>query len=277
MKHFTKLLVVWVVLTLGGLAEAQVITFDEMAPRDATILGTVVCADATGFRFFSDHFHLIGGNFLTDFSSNGTSYIGYESGRGFPITMERVGGGTFALYSIDAAEFYSPSSPDRPNAEMLTITGVQQGGGTVSYTLNLDGIHDGPGGVPDFEHFVLPGTFVNLTSVVFTGLRAGNLAGGVGIDNIEYQAAAPEVLPACVATPLPSNTPPISILSPVAGNVVGTVRLEAAAAPNASVASVQFKVDGVEVGAGPDRRTLRGVLGRHNGGRWPAHHHRRSP
>ena len=148
MKNFVRFLVVGFALTLGGQAEAQqLLTFDELAPTQIPILGSVVCANATGFRFFSEHFHLIGGTFLQDFSSNGTTHIGYESGRGFPITMERVGGGTFSLFSLDAAEFYAVPGTDRPDAQMLTITGFQQGGGTVSYTVNLDGIHDGPGGV----------------------------------------------------------------------------------------------------------------------------------
>jgi hypothetical protein len=235
-------------LFFNGQAEAQVISFDELSPADIPILGTVVCADGTGFRFFSNHFHLIGGTVQQDFTSNGTSHLGYESGRGFPITLERVGGGTFSLLSLDAGEFYYPAT-DRPDAEMLTITGFQQGGGTVSHTVNLDGLRDGPGGVDDFEHFVLPGTFVNLTSVVFTGLRPGNLDGGIAIDNIAYQLAAPEVLAACVATPLAPSTPTVSITSPLAGNVVGTVSIQANATDNIGVASVQFKVDGVNLGA----------------------------
>ena len=193
MRKLVGLLVVGLALTLGGRAEAQVVTFNEITPTSNPILGSIVCATGTGFRFFSDHFHVIGNvYFPEDYSSNGTTQIGYESGRGFPITMQRVGGGTFSLQSLDAAEFYSVPVPDRPDAQMLTITGFQQGGGVVSYTVNLDGIYDGPGGVIDFEHFVLPNTFVNLTSVVFTGLRVGNVSGGVAIDNIAYQLAAPE-------------------------------------------------------------------------------------
>ena len=73
-----------------------------------------------------------------------------------------------------------------------------------------DGVRDGIGGVPDFEHFVLPPTFVNLTSVVFTGLRSTG-DGGLAIDNIEYDAGAPEVLPGCVVTPQAPTGPAISI------------------------------------------------------------------
>lgn len=251
MKNVVGPLVVGFVLTLGVSADAQVITFDELSPPDIPILGSVVCVDGTGFRFDSDHFHLIGGTVLQDFSSNGTSHIGYESGRGFPITLQRVGGGTFSLFSLDAGEFYAVPGNERPDAETLTIVGFQQGGGTVSHTVNIDGIHDGPGGVPDYQHFVFPSTFVNLTSVVFTGLRAGNAPGGIALDNLEYQLASPEVLAPCVAIPLAPESPTVSITSPVAGNVAGTVLVEALATDNVGVVSVQFRLDGADLGA-PD-------------------------
>ena len=63
----------------------------------------------SGF-FLVARFHVIGlGNTITlqDYTSNDTSHVGYESGRGFPIVLERVGGGTFSLFSLDAAEFYA--------------------------------------------------------------------------------------------------------------------------------------------------------------------------
>ncbi len=246
-KLLSSCLAVGALFALAVRADAQVLSFDEVAPPDATILSAVVCADTTGFRFVSDHFHLIGGDFLTDFSSNGTSYIGYESVRGYPITMERVGSGTFSLQALDAGEFYSPASPSHPNAQTLTLTGFQQGGGMVTHTLTLDGIHDGPGGAPDFEHFVLPNTFVNLTSVRFTGLAAGGLDGGVAMDNLEYQTSVPEVLAPCVMTPLVVNTPSVSIVRPVAGFVAGSVTIEAAPA-NFTPVSVEFLLDGASLG-----------------------------
>jgi hypothetical protein len=246
--HAVRCAVAALVFILAGNAEAQVMTFDELSPTENPILGSVVCVDGTGFRFVSDHFHLIGPTFVTDYTSSGTTHIGYESGRGYPIVMERVGGGTFSLFSLDVAEFYSAPT-DRPDAETLTITGFQQGGGTVSYTVSVDGLRDGPGGVADFEHVVLPSTFANLTSVMFTGFRAGNLAGGIALDNIAYQLAAPETLAACVAIPLPPDTPTVTITSPAAGTVAGTVHVAATATDSAGVASVQFKLDGTNLGA----------------------------
>ena len=219
MKYLVVLLAPVFVLTFGSPADAQVLTFNELSPVDNLILGSVECtANGSGFRFFSDHFHVIGiGNteVFVDYTSNDTSHLGYESGRGFPITIARVGAGTFSLFSLDAAEFYAQPGP-RLDAERLTITGYLAGGGTVTHTVAIDGIRDGPGGVVDFQHFVLPSTFVNLTSVVFTGLRGVDEAGGISVDNLEYTLSVPGTIAPCVIVPLPSDTPTVAITSPTA-------------------------------------------------------------
>ena len=119
MKHFVTLATLCFLAAFAGPAEADVITFNALTPTTNPILGSIVCADTTGFQFLSDHFHLIGGDFGEPFTSNGTSHVGYEAGRGFPITMARVGGGTFTLLSLDAGEFHSPEQPDRRDAETI--------------------------------------------------------------------------------------------------------------------------------------------------------------
>src|SRR5262245_59735343 len=128
------------VLAVAGRADAQqTLSFNDATPDPTnSILGEVNCAArGTGFRFISGHFHLlgVGGANFQAYSTNGTNAIGYESGRDFPIDMQRVGGGTFALHAVDAAEFYAVPDPDRPNANFLTITGTQQGGGVVTHTV----------------------------------------------------------------------------------------------------------------------------------------------
>jgi hypothetical protein len=253
-KNLVGLLIVACWSLLGTCADAQVLTFNDLAPYTNDILGNVVCTTGdgggTGFRFASDHFHVIGTSptFLQNYTSNGTTHIGYESLRGFPVVMERFGGGTFALLSLDAAEFFFTPFVDRPDAETIIITGTQEGGGTVSHTITLDGLRDGPGGIDDYEHFVLPGTFVNLTSVMFTGLHSTNGDGGIGLDNIEFATATPEAVGACVSTPLPPETPVTSFTSPAAGNVAGTVLVSAVATDDVAVTSVQFKLDGANLG-----------------------------
>ena len=64
-KHLPKLLAVLFVLAFTGQAEAQILTFNEMAPTENPILGTVVCGPTVGFQFSSDHFHVTGGDFLS--------------------------------------------------------------------------------------------------------------------------------------------------------------------------------------------------------------------
>ncbi len=145
MRNFVAALVAGFALTVVGQAEAQVLTFNELAPTDNPIRTSLTCGETSGFRFLSDHFHVIGTSNDAQFSSNGTTHIGYESARGYPITMTRVGSGTFSLLSLDVAEFWSSPVPAHPDAQMLTITGIRQGGGTVSYTVNLDGLCDGDG------------------------------------------------------------------------------------------------------------------------------------
>jgi hypothetical protein len=249
-----SLAVAGLIVAMSGEANAQqILTFDEMAPEPTQnpILGSIECAAPTGFRFYSDHFHVIGPNQVTDFSSSGSSHIGYESGRGFPITMERVGAGTFSLFSLDAGEFYSTHLADHPDAEWIEITGTQQNGTIVTHTIFIDGIRDGVGGVADYQHFVLPATFVNLRSVVFTGWRQGGVAGGIALDNLAYTFNPGETLPACSFFPIPSDTPTVSFVTPAAGNVSGTVAVQANASDNVGVVSVVFKLDGVDLGA-PD-------------------------
>ena len=55
------------------------------------ILGTVVCSAGTGFRFSSNHFHVIDENYGAIFSHGGSTHLGYESSRGFPVRLEREG------------------------------------------------------------------------------------------------------------------------------------------------------------------------------------------
>jgi PEP-CTERM motif len=174
--------------TLGlmatGNANAIILTFDSVPSTD-TITTSVQFED---FNFTSAHFHTYGcGHMVYDLITfNGTTHLGYEAGRGSPITMARADGQAFSLLSLDASEFYAVLVPDRPNANSLQITGYLEGGETVSHTLQLDGLVDGPyGPLTDFQHFVLPDLFINVTSIAFTGLQLNGVLGGVAIDNLE--------------------------------------------------------------------------------------------
>ncbi len=164
-------------------AQATVLTFDEW-PGGEDIQTSVTYQ---GFQFSSTHFHTYGcGHMIYDnVAFNGGTTLGYESGRGSPILMSREDGDVFSLSSLDASEFYAQQNPDRPNANILEITGYTLGGGTVSYQLTLDGIVDGPYGVEDFQHFTLPDIFTNVTALLFTGLQWSGASGGVAFDNLD--------------------------------------------------------------------------------------------
>lgn len=174
-------------LSVCGLANAAIVTFDEVPAGEA--ITTLV--DSGEYRFSSDHMHSYGSGRWDTIASNGTTHLGYESGRGAAITMTRLDGGEFSLLSLDASEFYPESRPDRPNAEFLRIVGTWLDGATQSLDVFFDDIvADGVNGVVDFEHFSLPTIFTNVVSIVFEGMRfesRGELgySGGVTIDNVE--------------------------------------------------------------------------------------------
>jgi hypothetical protein len=169
-------------LSVCGLANADVITFDEVPSAEAIMTSV----DSQGYHFTSSHMHTYGCGHWDIIASNGTTHLGYESGRGAPITMARQDGGAFSLLSLDVSEFSPNDGGDRPNAEFLRIIGTWLDGSTASLDLVLDDIHaDGIGGVVDFDHFTLPSLFTNVVSIVFQGLRFEGRDGGVLVDNLE--------------------------------------------------------------------------------------------
>jgi hypothetical protein len=184
-------LIVALVLGIASEARASLITFDEIVPTEAIQSSPLVYQ---AFLFESDHYHTMGaGPLFKGIAYNGTTHLGYESGRGYPITLRRLDGAPFSLLSLDASEFYAPDSPYRPNANYVLVTGYTHDG-VLTHSLDLDGIADGVGGEHDFQHFVLPSSFVGLTSVTFTGLRDNGADGGLALDNIEYTAFEPSSL-----------------------------------------------------------------------------------
>lgn len=189
-------------LSVCGLANAVVLTFDEIPAQEA--IQTSV--DSGGYHFTSNHMHTYGCGHWDLVASNGTTHLGYESGRGAPITMTRADGGTFSLLSLDASEFYPNSGGDRPNAEFLRIVGTWLDGATATLDVVLDGIlADGTGGVVDFEHFTLPALFTNVSSIIFTGLRFEGRDGGVAIDNLDVEVGGVVTPPDSTHVPEPGT------------------------------------------------------------------------
>lgn len=102
-----------------------------------------------------------------------------------PVTMSTATYATFRLTGLDYAEL-SHSSLTNWSAATLTLVGTLFGGGTVSQTLTLDNLNDGPGGANDFQAAVLDGFWAtsNLVSLQFAGFinNTGNRA--FQLDNI---------------------------------------------------------------------------------------------
>lgn len=164
-------------------SQAIILNFDEVPSTE--VIQTSLTSQ--GYLITSDHFHTYGTvPFMNpDIVANGGTHVGYEAGRGDPVTMRRVDGDAFSLLSLDVSEFYVANVTDRPNANVLEISGLLLGGGSVSHQLVLDGLRDGPGGILDFQHFVLPELFINVVSLEFIGLQWNGVMGGVAMDNLE--------------------------------------------------------------------------------------------
>ena len=107
-------------------------------------------------------------------SFNGTTVGGTHD----DVVLTKSGGGTFSLSSFDFAGF--PSGNEVP----FTVTGLRGDATTIVQGFAPDGLVDGPGGVVDFETFVVTGDWSNLVSVTWDHTGAGTLQGLFAVDNI---------------------------------------------------------------------------------------------
>ena len=116
-------------------------------PRGA-ILGAVTCSGATGFRFVSATSTCSASVAPCSRRTRPTAPCSSAMNRAaaFPSRCSGSAAGRSRCSGVDAGEFYATPNNDRPNANFLTITGHQQGGGVVTHTVALDGIYDGAGG-----------------------------------------------------------------------------------------------------------------------------------
>ncbi len=206
-KRFTRRLALSALAVAGILipANAVTITFDGVPSVGNPQLTTL---NTQGFNFTSEHFHTVDnptppltGALVSD---NTPVYIAEEGGNhpgqlfqghpvdGKPITMALTAGGSFTLNSFDGAEFTLLPNADFPNANLINVLGNLTLGGTVTASFQLDGLKDGPGGIPDFQTFVLPPSFTGLSSVVFSGALVSGAPGGLSLDNIVVNESVPE-------------------------------------------------------------------------------------
>ncbi|RZJ06764.1 MAG: PEP-CTERM sorting domain-containing protein [Rubrivivax sp.] len=83
------------------------------------------------------------------------------------------------------------------SASSLVLTGSLLGGGTVSQTLLLDGLNDGPGGATDFETAVLDAFWStsDLVSLQFAGFIGADDNHAFQVDNIALDVTRGSELP----------------------------------------------------------------------------------
>ncbi len=98
-------------------------------------------------------------------ADNGTQYLLTQFDGLLRLTHST--GQAFALKSLDAAESFSGLSTFW--APHLVLTGEVVDGATTEASFDLDLINDGPGGSADFQTFLLPPTFANLTALTIAG------------------------------------------------------------------------------------------------------------
>ena len=174
-------------LASAGTSHAMILNFDDV-PSTENVRTSLQYG---GYEFTSAHFHSYGDSeFMRGLIPyNGGTFLSFESGLENAITMTRNEAKVeyeqlFSLAFVDVAEFYAINLPDRPNANILQVNGLQYGGNVVSQQFLLDGIVDGRGGVADFQRLTFTVPFVELVAVQFVGLQFNGLGGGVSIDNI---------------------------------------------------------------------------------------------
>ena len=117
------------------------------------------------------------GNAVDFWGYNGTHVMSHHD----DVVMTRAGG-TFDLLMFDFTGFPM-------NAEVaFTVTGQP---GNIVANFTPDGFCDGLGGRVDFETFVLPANFKNLTSVTWQHFGNGTNQGSFSLDNIVTGGAVP--------------------------------------------------------------------------------------
>lgn len=181
----TRLLAVGALVLAGsvGSAQAATITFEDHAVPVGTAQPTSGDLTSGGFFFdaFSNLYQLANNSADID---NGSTYLVTEGGTS-RVTISQVGGGPFALTSLDYAKWQTDASA----AATITVTGNRADNVTLVATLSPGGIFGGPGA--DFKTFAFGAGWTNLVSVSLSGTGAtfGTL-NYFAIDNVVVSPAA---------------------------------------------------------------------------------------
>ena len=182
-------LTILLLLMLGGTTQVSAVTIDfELGvPGCSMFPGTT-----QGFTFIGagDPPALVVCDNPSDpsFASNGSSFLfsGAEpiSGQAPIAMLEGSGGGAglpFSLLAFDATELAvaTPGGAVRVTGYDATLTNI-----IADVSFVFDGLIDGPGGVEDFETFLLPSSFQHVWGVAFEGVDLGSGTRYYAIDNV---------------------------------------------------------------------------------------------
>jgi hypothetical protein len=193
MIRFTKLsqaALAACLLFVVGAPAARAVTINMEGLPSGSCNGIGSTATTQGYNFAAS-----GGNNL--FSCNG-SVLSQDTTRSLiaangqsVVTMSAANNSAFNLLSFDSGTRTADFNPTQPSfgqgSTAVEVVGNLAGGGTVTDTFTFNGLL--------FQTFVLPNTFMDLTSVVFTGLGTAPNPEMV-LDNIVVTAATP--LPAAL-------------------------------------------------------------------------------
>ena len=168
-------------LTVSAVTEVTRFTnnFSLGAPGTGSTL-SLTSYEQNGLRFtLPAGFQQVGLN-VTSRPHNGSAYLSTGLNQ-TGLKLQRSDGGLFHLFSLDLAEY----SSSYPQVRVINVTGTKADLSTVSASFTLDGLMDGSGSITDFQSFVFPNTFRQLTSVQFSNdlfsldnLRFEKVAGG---------------------------------------------------------------------------------------------------
>lgn len=116
-----------------------------------------------------------------------------------PLLMSSATSQNFYLVSFDYAEFIEGGRAE--NATSIQLIGNLFGGGTVSETVLLDGINDGPGGGADFQASSLAAFWGSsmLSSLEFAGFTGTQSNQSFQLDNITVDTVGRVPEPATLA------------------------------------------------------------------------------
>jgi hypothetical protein len=171
---------------VASFASASIIDF-EGHPDDGS---TVITANDFTFTFSSSGWGVFTDGFSgggAPYTHNGTTRLmmsGDRDGHTTEVLFKPTDDSAFSLQRLDGATMF----PDTEGG--MEVIGNLEGGGTVSASFDL---------ADSFVTYVLPGTFVNLDSVLVRNLISGGFRedSGVSLDNIVVNAPVPE--PASIA------------------------------------------------------------------------------